>query len=54
MNAIILNLHLLTELKINMTRSEFDLLPIPPKVIFDSKEKQNFLHIDYEDKVKFL
>lgn len=54
MNAIILNLHLLTELKINMTRSEFDLLPIPPKVIFDSKGKQNFLHIDYEDKVKFL
>ena len=54
MNAIILNLHLLTEIKINMTRTTFDLLPISPKVIFDSKEKRDFLEDDYKDKVKFL
>ena len=54
MNAIILNLHLLTEIKINMTRITFDLLPISPKVIFDSKEKRDFLEDDYKDKVKFL
>lgn len=54
MNAIILNLHLLTEVKINMTRVAFDSLPISSKVIFDSKEKRDFLEDDYKDKVKFL